>query len=133
VAAKSASPKAVNADDKALGERVQSLRKAQGMTQTQLGRALGVTFQQVQKYEKGLNRISGARINKVCKVLGIPVTELYADLDANSEDSIFHLLTIKGATELLRAYSAISSETGRKSILAMARSVGAVEAETAQS
>lgn len=56
--------------DKQIGGRLRALRVAKGWSQEKLGDELGLTFQQVQKYEKGTNRISGSRILKVCSLLG---------------------------------------------------------------
>lgn len=54
-----------------IGKTIAFIRIAQGMSQTQLGEALGVTFQQVQKYEKGRNRVSVSALIRICKVLNV--------------------------------------------------------------
>lgn len=64
-------PKAVTAEDAAVGRRVRSLRIERGFSQTVLAEAIGTTFQQVQKYEKGVNRISGARIMQIAAAFGV--------------------------------------------------------------
>ncbi len=66
--------KAPNPIDKHLGSRVRMRRMIQGMSQTKLGDALGLTFQQVQKYEKGTNRISASRLQQSAHILQVPVT-----------------------------------------------------------
>jgi transcriptional regulator with XRE-family HTH domain len=63
--------------DKQLGNRLRQLRLTRGMSQTVLGDALGITFQQIQKYENGTNAIASTRIPALCKVLGINPEELY--------------------------------------------------------
>ena len=55
--------------DRVIGARLRGMRDAQGLSQSDLGAVLGVTFQQIQKYEKGTNRISGSRLMTVCKAL----------------------------------------------------------------
>ena len=64
-----------------IGKRVRQARVAARLSQTQLGVQLGVSFQQVQKYEKGLNRIGGGRLYKIARVLGVKVTYFFDDVD----------------------------------------------------
>src|SRR5262249_31287753 len=66
-----------DANDIAVGRRVRAQRLARNMTQTALGDALGITFQQVQKYEKGTNRISAGRLLRIAEVFGVPVEGLF--------------------------------------------------------
>ena len=67
------STKAPNPVDKYVGSRVRMRRIMLGMSQEKLGEALGLTFQQVQKYEKGTNRISASRLQHLCVILKVPV------------------------------------------------------------
>ena len=62
-----------------VGQRAREARVAKGMTQTDLGDALGLSFQQVQKYEKGTNRIGSSRLWEICKVLAQPITFFFED------------------------------------------------------
>jgi transcriptional regulator with XRE-family HTH domain len=62
--------------DAQIGARLRAHRMAQGMSQTDIGKSLGVTFQQIQKYEKGANRISGHKLVDVCKLLRIKPDQL---------------------------------------------------------
>ena len=73
-------PKAPNPTDLHVGKRVRMYRVKAGISQTDLGQHLGVTFQQIQKYEKGLNRISSSRLQKISELLNIPVAALFDDL-----------------------------------------------------
>ncbi|MFZ5691604.1 MAG: helix-turn-helix domain-containing protein [Pseudomonadota bacterium] len=68
-----------NMIDAEVGARVRTHRRLLGMTQSDLAVALGVSFQQVQKYEKGVNRIGAGRLHEIAAVLGIPVAELFGD------------------------------------------------------
>jgi len=63
--------------DTHIGNRVRAARQAQGMSQAILANALGITFQQVQKYENGSNRVSAARLYNIAHVLGMPITYFY--------------------------------------------------------
>ena len=67
--------------DKKVGENLLKLRLFRGMTQETLADAVGVTFQQIQKYEKGKNRVSVSRLWWLSHVLGIPVAEFYDGID----------------------------------------------------
>ncbi|TWB15526.1 helix-turn-helix protein [Nitrospirillum amazonense] len=60
--------------DKQVAARLYLRRRSLGMTQTELGAALGVTFQQVQKYEKGINRMAVSTLHEAAKALGVPIT-----------------------------------------------------------
>jgi transcriptional regulator with XRE-family HTH domain len=68
-----ATKRASNPTDKHVGSRVRMRRKMLAMSQTKLGDALGVTFQQVQKYEKGTNRIPSSRLQQISLILQVPV------------------------------------------------------------
>jgi transcriptional regulator with XRE-family HTH domain len=65
--------KAPNDVDRQVGSRVRMRRMLIGMSQEKLGDALGLTFQQVQKYEKGTNRISASRLQHIARVLGVSI------------------------------------------------------------
>ncbi len=65
--------KTTNPVDKHVGSRVRMRRVLIGMSQERLGDALGLTFQQVQKYEKGINRIGASRLQQISNILGMPV------------------------------------------------------------
>jgi transcriptional regulator with XRE-family HTH domain len=71
--------KSLNPIDKHVGSRVRMRRMMLEMSQTTLGNALGITFQQVQKYEKGTNRISASRLQQVCHTLQVPVSFFFED------------------------------------------------------
>jgi transcriptional regulator with XRE-family HTH domain len=63
--------------DKIIGETIRRLREQRGLTQTGVGEMLGVTFQQIQKYERGTNSIAAARIPGLCNALGVSLEELF--------------------------------------------------------
>lgn len=112
--------------DKALGTRICQLRRGLGLSQSELARAIGVTFQQVQKYERGVNRISFSRLVGIAHALQCSVPGLMDNLDKTNalvlpDKNITNLFEIPGATELLDAYTAISSDQTRRRILDLAR------------
>ncbi len=76
--------KQANPVDAHVGHRVRLRRMLIGMSQERLGELLGLTFQQVQKYEKGINRIGAGRLYEVAGILGVPVAFFYEDVDAHT-------------------------------------------------
>ena len=75
-----AAKKSPNPIDKHVGTRVRMRRMMLDMSQTELGDALDITFQQVQKYEKGTNRISASRLQRVCEILQVPIPFFFEGL-----------------------------------------------------
>jgi transcriptional regulator with XRE-family HTH domain len=65
--------------DNLVGQKVRVFRIAHGLTQAELAQAIGVTFQQVQKYENGANRIGSARLARIADTLGVPVARFFED------------------------------------------------------
>jgi transcriptional regulator with XRE-family HTH domain len=108
-----------------VGHRIRIERLARGLSQTALANQLGVTFQQVQKYEKGVNRVGAGRLTKIAEVLGIDVGAFFGakhitDPDGSKEAgaaSPLKLLTVSGAFRLLRAYGDIEDSNLRRAIV----------------
>ena len=80
--------------DVSVGSRLRKIRKMRGLTQTQLGEAVGLTFQQIQKYERGTNRISASKLVRFAQYLKVPVISMFegseelADgIDASESDA----------------------------------------------
>jgi transcriptional regulator with XRE-family HTH domain len=89
--------------DEEVGARVRQYRLRKGLSQSALGAAIGVTFQQVQKYEKGTNAIATARLPRLCDVLGITPNDLYGDLftsGPNSPAPQLDVVTVRAAIML---------------------------------
>ena len=74
---KSASPRSSNLVDEFIGKRMRELRHVHNISQAELGRELGVSFQQIQKYEKGINRVSAARLFDICKLLNVSLSSMF--------------------------------------------------------
>ena len=117
-------PKQTTDVDRLVGVRITALRKARGMSQTALGNAVGVTFQQVQKYEKGQNRVGAGRLREIARLLDVPVSAFFEESEprANAQEDVFGFLSGQGAIELLRAYAQIEDEQMRRDVLALVRS-----------
>lgn len=65
--------------DRLVGRRVRMMRVSRRLSQTELGSKLGITFQQVQKYERGTNRVSASRLSDIARILGVEVAHFFAD------------------------------------------------------
>jgi transcriptional regulator with XRE-family HTH domain len=89
-----------------VGARIRMFRINRGMSQTVLAERVGVSFQQVQKYEKGANRVGASRLSQIASVLGISVGELFESSPGKSTaaNSPVHLLAEPGALRVLKAY-----------------------------
>ncbi|MGA0596738.1 helix-turn-helix domain-containing protein [Enterovirga sp. CN4-39] len=126
--------KAPNDVDRQVGSRVRMRRMLIGMSQEKLGDALGLTFQQVQKYEKGTNRISASRLQQISQVLGVSIEFLYGNENAPSAgspqgfsdtpraDYDADLLTSDGL-KLLRAYREIKDRKVRRRLVDLAQAL----------
>jgi transcriptional regulator with XRE-family HTH domain len=91
--------------DAMVGARIRALRVTRGLSQTDLADKLGVTFQQVQKYEKGANRIGASRLSRIANMLGVAVGELFEPpRQRPGADPPSKLLIEPGAVRILKAY-----------------------------
>ena len=104
---------AADSVDVAVGARIRLLRKVRGLSQQALAEAAGVTFQQMQKYERGANRVSASMLTRIAKTLGVPVAEMFGENSASSGavDEVAALLAEPGALELLKAYAGLLRQT----------------------
>lgn len=107
------------------------------MNQETLANALGLTFQQVQKYEGGANRVSASRLAEVAEVLGVPVTYFFSDLETAGEGAandadIREMMQRPEAIELIRWYYAIANPDVRQQFLEMVKSVADSQSRTGE-
>jgi DNA-binding transcriptional regulator YiaG len=79
------SPRSPNWIDKHLAETIRNRRLATKMTQDRLAHQLGVTFQQIQKYESGKNRLGAARLYEICLVFDVPIASMFEDIPRNQK------------------------------------------------
>ncbi len=107
-----------------VGKRVRHRRWMVGMTQQQLAERVGIKFQQIQKYETGMNRISASRLWDISEALGVPVSFFFEGLNdgaaSNATSLPGDILADKEALELVRSYYAIP-ETQRRRLFELAR------------
>jgi transcriptional regulator with XRE-family HTH domain len=101
-----------NPIDKFVGNRVRTARVLANMSQEKLGDALGITFQQVQKYEKGVNRIGSSRMQQIATILEKPVSWFFDEQNADKRqetDLIGQMLVLPGGKKLAESFLAIKS------------------------
>jgi transcriptional regulator with XRE-family HTH domain len=106
-------------EDKEIGQKIRAVRVAKDMTQTTLADGLGVTFQQVQKYERGANRVSASRLQKIADLLDAPIT-FFHGTKKQHQDTGLALIQSRGAIRLLRAYAEISSGATKHALVMLA-------------
>ena len=122
--------------DAHVGSRVRLRRMLVGMSQERLGESMGLTFQQVQKYEKGANRIGASRLHQISKLLDVPVGYFFDEAPAveersttpglsepESEEFVLEFLNTREGLELNRAFTKISSAKVRKCVVDLVRSL----------
>ena len=129
--------KSPNPIDIHVGARVRMRRFLLGMSQGKLAEQLGVTFQQVQKYEKGINRIGSGRLARLAEVLGVEIT-FFFEGDPNAKetswkplaeaDPIFGFVTTAVGLELNQAFIAIKDERVRRGIIKMTETLAKASA-----
>lgn len=105
--------------DIAVGARIRLLRKVRGLSQQALAEAAGVTFQQIQKYERGANRVSASMLSRIAGTLQAPVSEMFGEATPASGaiDEVAALLSEPGALELLRAYTQLPRGAPRATLV----------------
>ncbi|WP_342111549.1 helix-turn-helix transcriptional regulator [Methylobacterium sp. SI9] len=126
-------PKTATEADRSIGGRVATLRIAQGLSQTALGDAIGVSFQQVQKYEKGCNRISAGRLQTIADLLKVPVETFFADrLTGGLDGSDVRMFDDDPQVmQLVTAFTSISDESTRESVLSIVKAAATLRQEGA--
>jgi transcriptional regulator with XRE-family HTH domain len=119
-----------NPIDLLVGSRIRMFRKGRKLSQAQLGKKLGVTFQQVQKYENGKNRVGASRLQMISTALNVPVGQFFTDDAGTSRTSAKPLTFDPQALRLAEAFTRLNDKELRNSILdmveAMARKSSAI-------
>lgn len=133
--------------DNYVGRRLRSRRTMLGMSQENLGVAVGVTFQQIQKYERGLNRVGASRLYEFARVLNVPVSYFFEDLTQSDQPETFgsgssqgnlvdsgdifqfEKLGNKEILTLVRSYYEIDDPQVRKKVLSLIRSLATSTSE----
>jgi transcriptional regulator with XRE-family HTH domain len=112
-----------------VGKRIRLRRIEKGLSQTELGDHLGITFQQVQKYENGVNRVGASRLNKIAELLQVPISFFFhADGGVKSKTEKHDIDTslfanAANSVRLLKAFSKIDDEAVQRKIIALVESI----------
>lgn len=119
-----------------VGSRVRLRRTLLGMSQDKLGKALSLTFQQIQKYERGANRIGSSRLYKLSQILDVPVSFFFDDMptevtgkasgmsEGGKQSFETDQLSRRETLELVRAYYRITDPAVRKKLFEMVKAMG---------
>ncbi len=122
-----------NQVDQHIGARMRLRRLTMNVSQERLAEMLGLTFQQVQKYEKGVNRVAASRLWDVARALDVPVSYFFEGLDGSadahgmaengSDTPVFDLIASPDGAQLAAAYSTIDSPRVRRGLLELMRAL----------
>src|SRR3954451_16270686 len=129
--------KTANAIDKHVGSRLRMRRLMLGMSQEKLGEAFGLTFQQVQKYEKGMNRISASRLQQAAQILDVSVPFFFEGAPGGHELSktapspayVNEFVSSEDGLRLIEAFMRITRPAVRHRIVSLVREIGAGDGE----
>ncbi|AAL53152.1 MULTISPECIES: helix-turn-helix domain-containing protein [Brucella] len=126
-----------NPIDMHVGSRIRLRRNMLGLSQEKLGENLGITFQQIQKYEKGTNRVGASRLQAISSILNVPVSFFFEDApgsgssggDGFAEDNeatyVVDFLNSNEGVQLTRAFTKISDPKVRRKIIDLVKSLAA--------
>ena len=120
--------KTPDARDADIGRRIRAQRLVHRISQTELANKLGVSFQQLQKYEKGVNRVGAGRLARIAEVLMLQVSFFFGDdhtpLEANERvNSGLRFLETAGAVRLVRVYAQITDPQIRRALVDIAEKI----------
>jgi transcriptional regulator with XRE-family HTH domain len=134
-------PRGPNAVDRHVGSRIRLRRQLLNMSQEKLGEELGVTFQQVQKYERGTNRVGAGRLFLLARVLDVPVSFFYEGVsdsmtapgfsEGDQTPIVDDFIQSADGVALAQAFARIGDPKVRRRILELVRTLAAEEAEAA--
>lgn len=118
-----------------VGSRIRLRRTMLGMSQEKLGESLGITFQQIQKYEKGTNRVGASRLQNISSILNVPVSFFFEDApgdqpapgmaEASSSNYVVDFLSSSEGLQLNRAFVKISDPKVRRRIVDLVKTLAA--------
>jgi transcriptional regulator with XRE-family HTH domain len=119
-----------------VGSRIRLRRTMLGMSQEKLGESLGITFQQIQKYEKGTNRVGASRLQNISSILNVPVSFFFEDApgdqgaqggmaEASSSNYVVDFLSSSEGLQLNRAFVKISDPKVRRRVVDLVKALAA--------
>ena len=116
------SPRSTGDADIKMGRRIRLRRREKGISQIELAGHLGLSFQQMQKYEKGINRISAARLRQIAEMLGVDISFFY---DGDGKEPAVESLLVLNSLRLLRAYTAIKDKVVQRRLVILVEMIAA--------
>ena len=128
-----------NGVDRRIGQRVKQRRLELAMSQERLAELLGVTFQQIQKYEKGVNRVAASRLFELSSALGVALGYFFEGLTAGEpmagvpeerQDFVYDMLATPEGQQLLQIFGSIRSPKVRRRVVELVRALAEDEGET---
>jgi transcriptional regulator with XRE-family HTH domain len=124
--------RSANSVDRRLGQRLRARRLETGLSQERLAELLGLTFQQVQKYEKGVNRMAASRLLEIANALDVPIGFFYEGLSASTPDGVaedgadavvFDTLATPDGLQLITLFSSIKNPRVRRRVVELVRAL----------
>jgi transcriptional regulator with XRE-family HTH domain len=117
----------ITSADAEIGRRLRLLRNERKISQTEIAERLGVTFQQIQKYEKGNNRIAASRLEEIADFFKVPMAFFFGQPKNLKQEGqeVFGFLDTPQALRLLKAFSKIADHAQRSSLLCFAEAMAA--------
>jgi transcriptional regulator with XRE-family HTH domain len=117
-----------DATDMEVGRLIRFHRMNAGLSQTELGQKIGVSFQQVQKYEKGVDRVGAGRLTRIAEVLNVSVNTFFGksvldDVPDQKSVSVVQDLTVPGALRLVQAFGRIKNNELRRAVVAFVENI----------
>ena len=119
--------------DIAVGARIRIRRRQLGLSQSALADAIGLTFQQVQKYERGANRISASKLVHAAKALKVPVQYFFPSEGDGVTNRTYALIAFPSSLEMLQAFAAIPEGAAKTTLLALTHAMADGQSEAAGS
>jgi len=129
--------------DRLIGQRVKAYREIKGLNQTELGEKIGVTFQQVQKYENGKNKVGVSRLFDICDILNVSVMNFLNGLEKPANAQIIAVSDVKQdkiindpdrnkeVAELLKIYNSVETAEDRKEIMNVLKALASAKKKRA--
>jgi len=121
-----------DATDATVGDNIRVLRLARDMSQGELAKKIGLSFQQLQKYEKGANRISAGRLWKIAQIFNVPVQTLYDGVHGRlgTDASALSLITNRDTVRLVQAFAKIDDRALRRAIVIVTQTIVSADRRT---
>jgi transcriptional regulator with XRE-family HTH domain len=112
-----------------VGKRIRTQRLVRKMSQSELGKQLGITFQQIQKYESGVNRVGAGRLQTIAKIFDLPVSVFFGEDNATQDasdtanETVLNFLNTARAVKLVKDFSRIKDPAIQQAVVALVEKI----------